>query len=290
MGVVRMTSRNGHLAVLAGAILGLVASGCGPAFTYEKFRAFLQEPRAPVSGTEYRVLPPDVITVTSRHVPEVNNVTQQVRPDGKVNLPLLGEIYVAEKTPKEIEAALTATAREYYEQVDATVTVSQYRSQMIYIFGQVSRPGPRPWTGTDTLLDVLAVAQPTQLAWPEKIRIVRLAKPKRGGYLSDKEYKKALDKAKGAAEGKGPEAPTETTARREAKSIVIMVNMTKMVQKGDASRNVMLQADDVVYVPPNPLAAIGLAIQQVLFPIRPGAEMIGAPASAVNTASMVGGP
>jgi hypothetical protein len=66
--------------------------------------------------------------------------------------------------------------------------------------------------------------------------------------------------------------------------------MTKMVQKGDASRNVMLQADDVVYVPPNPLAAIGLAIQQVLFPIRPGAEMIGAPASAVNTASMVGGP
>jgi protein involved in polysaccharide export with SLBB domain len=278
MGVVRVTSRHGYLAVLTGAILGLVASGCGPAFTYEKFRAFLQEPRAPVSGTEYRVLPPDVITVTSRHVPEVNNVTQQVRPDGKVNLPLLGEIYVA-----------TATAREYYEQVDATVTVSQYRSQMIYIFGQVSRPGPRPWTGTDTLLDVLAQSQPTQLAWPERIKIVRLAKPKRGGYLSDKEYKKALNQAKGAAEGKGPQGPTEMTSREETKSVVIMVDMMKMVQKGDASRNVMLQADDVVYVPPNPLAAVGLAIQQLLFPIRPGAEMISMPASAVNTASMVGG-
>ncbi len=267
--------RSSAVTVLAVAVLGLAASGCGGGFTYEKFQAFLQEPRAPVSATEYRVLPPDVISVTSRHVPEVNNVTQQVRPDGKVNLPLLGELYVAGKTPQEIEESLTALAKEYYEEVDATVTVTQYRSQMIYVFGQVSRPGPRPWTGTDTLLDVLAVAQPTQLAWPEKIKIVRLSKPKRGGYLSDSEYKKAMNE-KAAAQ------PTETTSKEEAKSVVLEINLMKMIQEGDASRNVMLQSDDVVYVPPNPLAAVGLAIQQILFPIRPGAEIVSAPASAAQ--------
>lgn len=285
--MVRVTSGKSHLAVLAGAALCLLISGCGSGFTYEKFRTFLQEPRAPVSGTEYRVLPPDVIAVTSRHVPEINGVSQQVRPDGKVNLPLLGEVYVAEKTPKEIEAALTAAAREFYEQVDATVTVAQYRSQKIYVFGQVQRPGPLPWTGTDTLLDILAQTQPTQLAWPEKIRIVRLAKPKRGGYLSDDEYKKALHQKETAKEGKAPEGPTEATPKEEAESVVIVVNMKEMVEKGSAARNVMLEADDVVYVPANPLAEVGLAIQQILFPIRPGTDVIRMPATAVGSAGML---
>ena len=60
-----------------------------------------------------------------------------------------------------------------------------------------------------------------------------------------------------------------------------------MVKKGDLSQNVLLKPNDIVYVPPNPLAAIGLAIQQVLFPIRPATETITTPASAATMMSGV---
>ena len=149
-----MRTRNIAIAVLTGATACCVLTGC---YDPNEIKDFLLKPRAPVSGTEYRVLPPDVITITSRQVPEIASVTQRIRPDGKINLPLLGEVYVANMTPREIEETLKKKASKYYEQVDATVTVSAYLSQAFYVFGQVNRQGPQPWTGRDTLLDALAL-------------------------------------------------------------------------------------------------------------------------------------
>jgi len=68
--------------------------------------------------------------------------------------------------------------------------------------------------------------------------------------------------------------------------------MMHMVKKGDFSQNVLLKAGDVVYVPPNPLAAFGLAMQQVLLGIQPATQMIQLPASAlysVRSAQNYGG-
>jgi protein involved in polysaccharide export with SLBB domain len=318
-------------AIVAAAFLCAAIAGCNS--NTERLKAFLQQPRSPVSGTEYRVLPPDVISVSSLRVPDINNLTQRIRPDGKINVPLIGEVYVADHTPKEIEELLKTAAREYYEQVDATVQVVGYNSQKIYVFGQVGRPGPIPWTGCDTLLDVLAQVQPTELAWPERIRVVRGKPPQQGGYLPPDKNKKKPDKAAAApaeapaeaqpAEGKPPEAKSAEAKPAEAKSpeaksaeakpaqakpagavppeegggqeewqaegkkAIMTVDMMKMVKKGDLSQNVLLKPNDIVYVPPNPLAAIGLAIQQVLFPIRPATETITTPASAATMMSGV---
>jgi len=49
------------------------------------------------------------------------------------------------------------------------------------------------------------------------------------------------------------------------------------VQTGDLSNNILLKPNDVIYVRPHPLAAIGLAVQSLLFPIRPVAETIVTP-------------
>ena len=70
---------------------------------------------------------------------------------------------------------------------------------------------------------------------------------------------------------------------------VMRVNLMAMIKKGDMSKNVYLQPDDVIYVPANPLAAVGLALQQLLLPIRPAAETISVPTSAVYSATRVGG-
>jgi len=165
------------LLALAAVCLG-AAAGC---YNPKHVNAFLHEPRAAVVGVEYHVMPPDVIMIASRYVKEIDQQTQQIRPDGKINLPLVGEVFVAGKTPAEIEQALTEASKEYYEQVDATVMIQGYNSQKFYVFGQVGQPGPMPWTGRDTLLDALAKAQPTPLAWPERIIVVRGDDPQEAG-------------------------------------------------------------------------------------------------------------
>ncbi|OPZ98109.1 MAG: Polysaccharide biosynthesis/export protein [Planctomycetes bacterium ADurb.Bin412] len=240
-------------------LLSMVPSGC---LDRGRLEAFLREPRSPVAGVEYIVLPPDTLSLSSLHITEINGILQQVRPDGKIVLPLLGEIYVAGKTPKEIEEAILEASGAYYKKADVTVVVSQYNSQKYYVFGQVSRPGPFRWTGCDTLLDVLAVSQPTNLAWPERIQITRAPQPTKGGYLvtgSEEEREKQ-------------EEEYEAAGLTEAGSNVIIVDLKRMIEKGDLSQNILLLPDDVVNVPPNPFAAVGLALQTVLFPTRPVIE------------------
>lgn len=258
------------LLALSASVLGSFLAGC--TYNVDAVQAFLREPRAAVSGTEYRVYPPDTISITSQRVLEIYGLTQQVRPDGKINLPLVGEIMVAGKTPKEIEEALKEAARQYYAEVDATVTVTTYASQKFYVFGQVTLPGPMPWTGRDSLLDALCKAQPTYLAWPERIMIVRGSEPQVGGYTAtypaedEKEYRKT------GIHPDTPEHPRHT----------MVINLQAMVEKGDLSNNICLLPNDVIYVQPNPFAKLGLALQSVLFPVRPVLEAVRVPAEIGN--------
>ena len=305
---------NARVLTLVTTVLCLFGAGCHGT-SAERLKAFLQEPRSPVSATEYRVLPPDVLMINSVRVPEINNFRVEVRPDGKINLPLIGEVTVAGNTPQEIEAVLQAKSRKFYEEVDATVQVAEFRSQKIYVFGQVTRPGPLPWTGADTVIDVLALAQPMPTAWPERIVVARGKTPIRGGYLPpDKEDKAQKDvheavppaaeapvaKVEAKAEdGKEKQLTIEEATKIAAEAAkaaeagdgsgahVMKVNMMHMIKKGDLSQNVLLKAGDIVYVPPNPLAAFGLAMQQVLLGIQPTVSTIQVPASAIYTIKSV---
>jgi len=242
--------------ILIGVVICVSLVGCTQTTRddVEQLQAFLQKERAPVAGVQYRVLPPDVIGLSSKCVKEIDGVRRQVRPDGKISLPLIGEVFVAGKTLQEVAHELTWSARRYYKRADITVYMVGYNSQKIYVFGQVSRPGMMPWTGTDTLLSVLARVQPTLLSWPEKIKVVRGQSPKRGGYLPGTEQE---DQANGAKE--------------------LTIDLMAMVKKGDLSRNVFLWPDDVVYVPANPPAKVGLVIRQLLFPVGPVLDTLQVP-------------
>ena len=284
-----------HRALLTATFVILLAGLTGGCGAREKdvvmLNQFIQKPRSPVSGVNYRVLPPDVLSIQSRFVPEIHNVSQQVRPDGVLNLPLVGELYVAGLTPKEIEQKIAAAAEYYYEDADATVAVSGYNSQRIYVFGQVSAPGPQQWTGTNTVLDVLARSQPTLLAWPERIKLVRGQSPKRGGYLTDGDVRVLRgEPAEGVVEV-NEVLPADEQARSTVATdgwtgdpMVMEIDLMAMVKKGDLSQNILLQPDDMLFVPANPLAEVGLAIQQLLFPIRPMTETIRTPATIATDA------
>ncbi|MCD4699704.1 MAG: polysaccharide biosynthesis/export family protein [Phycisphaerae bacterium] len=269
-----MSTRTGSVEKVAirACLLGLtvVLTGC---YNADQVNSFLLEPRRPVSGLEYRVYPPDVISIGSLHVPEIQGISQRVRPDGKINLPLLGEILVAGKTPHQIEKVLIEAAGDYYEQVDATVQVVGYNSQSFYVFGQVSSPGPMPWTGHDTLLDALAKTQPTTLAWPERIIVVRGTKPLEGGY--------ATSRPSGKYRRKGVHSAIKDNPANK-----MTINLMAMVKSGDMANNILLMPNDIIYVQPNPFATVGLALQNILFPVRPVLEAVRVPASveaATNT-------
>jgi polysaccharide export outer membrane protein len=250
----------GILIALTFVLLGLC--GCGTSKNEQikiaRLQSFLQEKRSPVSALEYRVMPPDVLVVSSRTVREISNITQQIRPDGKITMPLLGDLFVAGLTPDEIQKEIAKSAQKFYKKVDVTVFVVGYNSQHIYVFGEVAGPGPLPWTGSDTLLDVLSRVQPTLNAWPEKIKVIRACQPRRGGYLKGDQL-----------EGMSAEQ-IELANKNGAQELT--VDLMAMVKSGDMSHNIMLQPDDVIYVPTNPFVATGRALDQILFPTRPVVE------------------
>jgi hypothetical protein len=111
------------------------------------------------------------------------------------------------------------------------------------------------------LLSALADAQPTTLALPQQIQLVRGTGLTQGGFM--------------------PELDPKGQVKADSKKLVI--NLDDMTKKGDLSANVLLARNDVIFVPANPLAAVGLAVQNLLFPVRPAADVAIAPSSAARS-------
>jgi polysaccharide export outer membrane protein len=84
--------------------------------------------------------------------------TVQVRPDGKVSMPLIGELQAAGRTPLQLEGEITDKLKTYMAQPDVTVIVEQINSQKFNILGRVAKPGSYPLTTTTTVLDAIAEA------------------------------------------------------------------------------------------------------------------------------------
>lgn len=226
------------LAILAiGTVVVLLTGGCA---TYTDYDAFVQEPRPIVTATEYRMAPPDGVLVTSKRVREINGHREVIRPDGKLTLPLLGSVFVAGKTCEEVSAELERMARDFYEDADVSVRVVSFQSKRIYVFGEVSRPGPYNYNGTNTVLDTMATAQPTRLADPQRIQVLR-------------------------------PSPDGKLIRR------MTVSLDDMVKNGETELNAVLEEGDIIYVPANGFAAVGLAFQQLLLPLQPAAATVQAP-------------
>jgi len=89
-------------------------------------------------------------TEISRSVP--------VRSDGKISLPLVGEVQAAGNTPLKLEQDISAKLKSYIAEPEVTVIVQQVNSQKFNILGQVNRPGSYPIANTATVLDAIAIA------------------------------------------------------------------------------------------------------------------------------------
>ncbi len=179
-------SRAAVFAVISAVAVSL-ASGETP------FRAADPDPRASTTTTpngvtspagglqdaqqnmhEYRIGPGDVLGIEVWKEPDASSPTLAVRPDGRVSLPMLGEMTVTGLTPNELERQLAAKFGELIRGARVTVSVRETNSQKIYLIGEVKKEGPVRMQAPMTVLQALAEAGGvTDFAKRHKIYILR---------------------------------------------------------------------------------------------------------------------
>ena len=81
-----------------------------------------------------------------------------VRSDGKISLPLVGEIQATGRTPLQLEQVISDKLKTYMTDPEVTVIVEQVNSKKYNILGEVGKPGSYPLTLTTTIMDAIASA------------------------------------------------------------------------------------------------------------------------------------
>lgn len=99
----------------------------------------------------------DVLGISVWKEPDLTKAVP-VRSDGKISLPLVGEMQAAGKTPLQLEKDITDKLKNFITAPEVTVIVQQVLSRRFNILGQVSKPGAYPLTAATTIVDAIALA------------------------------------------------------------------------------------------------------------------------------------
>jgi len=99
----------------------------------------------------------DVLSINVWKEPEVSR-TVPVRSDGRISLPLAGEVQASGNTPLQLEKVLAAKLQGFISEPEVTVIVTQIKSQKYNVLGLVPKPGSYPLTNSVTVLDAIALA------------------------------------------------------------------------------------------------------------------------------------
>lgn len=201
----------------------------------EDIKAFLMPHQVDVTMKQYILQPPDEIEVHCTKAPEIHLQRQQIRPDGKVSYEAIGEIEAAGKTCTQIAEVLREKIVELYKlpgDNPIDIRVAAFRSKRYYVLGQVATPGAHVYSGRDTVLGAIALAgSPTVLAWVDRIQVIR------------------------------------PSGNENVKPKIFEFNFDRAAAHGDASKDVLLQEGDIIYVPPTVLAAAAMKIEEFIRPI-----------------------
>jgi polysaccharide export outer membrane protein len=125
---------------------------------------------------EYRLGPEDQIQFHVWKEPDLSTDVV-VRPDGKISLPLIGEIEAVGKTATQLQEETAKRLKQYVTDPVVTVIVKEINSPKISVLGQVKRPDVYHIKQRMTVLDAIALAGGfTEYADRNKVVIIRGAK------------------------------------------------------------------------------------------------------------------
>lgn len=110
-----------------------------------------------VADAQYELGVGDVIHISVWREPELTE-TAVVRPDGRISLPLAGEVPLQGKTANTAQELIRTLLLKYVNNPQVTVSVAEIHSRQVYITGQVQRPGAYPLLGSCNVLQLIASA------------------------------------------------------------------------------------------------------------------------------------
>lgn len=163
---------------------------------------------------EYRLGFGDILGISVWGYTELQIEPLAIRPDGKIAVPLAGEIQAAGLTPQELTSKLTAALGQYIIAPKVTVNVVKFRTTRVYVLGEVGKPGLYELEKGHHLLDALSAA---------------------GGFT------------RGSAKNK------VYLVRNGQHDKYTLINLNKILRKGDLSQNYLLGEGDVVFLTRNTL-------------------------------------
>lgn len=140
-------------ALLSGIVWGQAPGTARPAGTRD---AAVNSPAKPHDDS-YVIGNDDLLAINVWKEPDISR-SIPVRTDGKISLPLVGEVQAAGLTPLKLEEEIAGKLQNYISQPEVTVMVQQINSQKFNVLGQVAHPGTFPITNSTTVLDAIALA------------------------------------------------------------------------------------------------------------------------------------
>jgi polysaccharide export outer membrane protein len=153
----------------------------------------------------------DMLAISVWKEPELSK-SVPVRSDGRISLPLVGEIQAAGKTPLQLETDIAGKLTNFITAPEVTVIVEKVNSKKFNIVGEVSRPGSYAIATATTIMDAIAAA---------------------GGFRD-------------FAKKTGVYILRKSPDGREAR---INFNYKEFIKGKNPDQNVKLQADDTIIVP-----------------------------------------
>ncbi|MHC4513607.1 MAG: polysaccharide biosynthesis/export family protein [Planctomycetota bacterium] len=154
---------------------------------------------------------------------------QQVGLDGTILVPYVGPVLVLGLTEMELKAMVQERLQAFFNfEVSVTPRIVNL-GKAIYAFGEVGRKGRVPFTKPDvTIMEAVASVYPTPSANLGRVRLVR------------------------------PDAENP---------LVVEINFREMIMTGNTTYNILLRENDIIYIPPTWLGAIGRFVEKLLSPL-----------------------
>jgi polysaccharide export outer membrane protein len=214
-------------------ILLIFLTGCFSS-NPEDIQAFMKPQETFTTTDKYILQPADEIHISCSRIPTINDQRQIIRPDGKISFEEIGELQAAGKTPAQLSEDIRVKVIQLYKltsEKPVDVLISVYQSKYYYVLGQVNLPGPRKYSGRDSVSKAISMAKPNPMAWLERIQVIRPS--------SDQNIRPAI----------------------------FELNYDRLMAHGDETKDVLLQEGDIIYVPPTVLGWLALKVEEVITPI-----------------------
>ena len=140
---------------LLSSVLGLMlligAAGCS-AVSVEVIDEAKNSPK------EFLLGPEDVLDILVWKNEELSQKAVVVRPDGKISMPLIGEVQANGLTANQLSAQIASRLKDFKDNPVVTVSVREVNSYYVYVLGEVAKPGKYQLKSLTTVLQAVAIA------------------------------------------------------------------------------------------------------------------------------------